>query len=85
MMSFLPVFTVEIWRYYTVFGGPNNRLTGNGKNRVGNTNWYCVNWLDEQGIVTLYYNNTALCTVFNQYMISTTNEPSRAIICDIGS
>jgi hypothetical protein len=38
MMSFLPVFTVEIWRYYTVIGGPNNRLTGNGKNRVGNTN-----------------------------------------------
>jgi hypothetical protein len=37
MMSFLPVFTVEIWRYYTVIGGPNNRLTGNGKNRVGNT------------------------------------------------
>jgi hypothetical protein len=36
-MSFLPVFTVEIWRYYTVIGGPNNRLTGNGKNRVGNT------------------------------------------------
>jgi hypothetical protein len=29
-MSFLPVFTVEI-------RGPNNRLTGNGKNRVGNT------------------------------------------------
>jgi hypothetical protein len=39
MMSFLPVFTVEIWRYYTVIGGPNNRLTGNGKNRVGNTNF----------------------------------------------
>jgi hypothetical protein len=36
-MSFLPVFTVEIGRYYTVIGGPNNRLTGNGKNRVGNT------------------------------------------------
>jgi hypothetical protein len=36
-MCFLPVFTVEIWRYYTVIGGPNNRLTGNGKNRVGNT------------------------------------------------
>jgi hypothetical protein len=36
MMSFLPVFTVENWRYYTVIGGPNNRLTGNGKNRVGN-------------------------------------------------
>jgi hypothetical protein len=34
-------FTVEIWRYYTVIGGPNNRLTGIGKNfgknRVGNT------------------------------------------------
>jgi hypothetical protein len=37
-MSFLPVFTVEIWRYYTVIEGPNNRLTGNGKNRVRNTN-----------------------------------------------
>jgi hypothetical protein len=36
-MSFLPVFTVEI---YTVIGGPNNRLTGNGKNRVGNTTLY---------------------------------------------
>jgi hypothetical protein len=34
MMSFLPVFTVEIWRYYTVIGGPNNRLTGNGKKTV---------------------------------------------------
>jgi hypothetical protein len=31
------IFTVKIWRYYTVIGGPNNRLTGNGKNRVGNT------------------------------------------------
>jgi hypothetical protein len=31
------IFTVEIWRYYTVIGGPNNRLTGNGKNHVGNT------------------------------------------------
>jgi hypothetical protein len=42
MMSFLPVFTVEIWRYYTVIGGPNNRLTGNGKNRVGNTSPLCM-------------------------------------------
>jgi hypothetical protein len=25
MMSFLPVFTVEIWLYYTVIGGPNCR------------------------------------------------------------
>jgi hypothetical protein len=38
MMSFLPVLTVKNWQYYTVIGGPNNRLTGNGKNHVGNTN-----------------------------------------------
>jgi hypothetical protein len=30
-------FNVKNWRYYTVIVGPNNRLTGNGKNRVGNT------------------------------------------------
>jgi hypothetical protein len=67
MMSFLPVFTVEIWRYYTVIGGPNNRLTGNGKNRVGNTSYYCsirvvlCIWQLDQDNGTMYYHRVARC------------------------